>query len=215
MQRATEMLRPNVLYLASPNNPTGNAMSRDRLEKLVVAARDAFVIIDEAYGDFAGESLRGWRARHSNLGILRTVSKVGLAALRVGWLEADAGLVREIDKVRQPFNVSATSQAAVAAVLEHGWDAVAEHVQLVVGERARVSSAIAKLPGFVVTPSAANFVWVKTPRPAGETFEMLKARGVLVRSFHAAGGRLAHQVRITIGTAAENDRLLEELAQCA
>jgi histidinol-phosphate aminotransferase len=212
MERAIAMLRPNVVYVASPNNPTGNAMSPDRIEKIVVAAKDALVIVDEAYGDFAGDSLRAWRARYSNLGILRTLSKIGLAALRIGWLEADAGLVREIDKARQPFNVSAVSQHAAAEVLDKAWGAVQEHVADIVRERARVAAEIAKLPAFEVTPSAANFLWVKTPRPAAETLELLKGRRILVRSFHASGGRLAHQLRVTIGTPAENDRLLEGIA---
>jgi histidinol-phosphate aminotransferase len=215
MERAIVMLRPSIVYVASPNNPTGNAMSPDRLEKILAAAPDALVVIDEAYAEFAGETRRGWRARYPNLGILKTLSKVGLAALRVGWLEADAELVREIDKARQPFNVSATSQAAAAAVLEGAWGAVLEHVADVVRERARVAAEIAKTPGFEVTPSAANFVWVRTPRPAAEVVDLLKSRGILIRSFHASGGRLANQVRITIGTPSENDRLLEGLAACA
>jgi histidinol-phosphate aminotransferase len=214
MERAIAMLRPSIVYVASPNNPTGNAMAPDRLEKVLAAAPDALVVIDEAYADFAGHTLRPWRARYPNLGILRTLSKVGLAALRIGWLEADAELVREIDKARQPFNASATSQAAAAAVLESAWGAVLEHVADVVRERARVAKEIAKMPGFDVTPSAANFVWVKTPRPAAETLDLLTARGILVRSFHASGGRLLHQLRVTIGLPAENDRLLEGMARC-
>jgi histidinol-phosphate aminotransferase len=214
MVRAVEMLRPNVIYVASPNNPTSNAMSPDRLERVVAAAKEALVVVDEAYGDFAGESRRVWRERYANLGILRTLSKIGLAALRVGWLEADAALVREIDKARQPFNVPATSQAAAAEVLERAWEAVTVHVAEVVRERVRVAAAIREMRGYEVTPSAANFLWVKTPRAAEETVARLRAQGVLVKSFHALGGRLAHQVRVTIGTPHENDRLVEGMAAC-
>jgi histidinol-phosphate aminotransferase len=210
-KRAVEVLRPNVVFVASPNNPTGNRMSEDRLAALVQASRESLFVLDEAYVDYAGESLRGWRTRYPNLGILRTLSKVGLAALRIGWLEADEALVREIDKARQPFNVSATSQAAAAAVLAEAWGDVQAHVAGVVRERERVGAAIARLPGFDVTPSQANFLWVGTPRPAAETHEALLARGVLVRSFHASGGRLANRLRITIGAAHENDKLLEAL----
>jgi histidinol-phosphate aminotransferase len=214
MRRAIEMLRPNVVFIASPNNPTGNRMSEARLREIIETAHDALVVVDEAYIDYAGESVRAWRAQYPHLGILRTLSKVGLAALRIGWLEADAALVREIDKARQPFNVSATSQAGAAAALAEGWDEVRVLVDAVVRERARVSDAIAKLPGFAVTPSAANFVWVRTPIPAADAYAKLAARGVLVRSFHAVGGRLANQLRITIGRADENDRLLEGLKSC-
>jgi histidinol-phosphate aminotransferase len=215
MTRAMEMTRPSVVFVASPNNPTGNRVSEDRLEALLAAAGDALFVLDEAYVDFAGASLRGWRARFPRLAVLRTLSKVGLAALRIGWLEADEALVREVDKVRQPFNVSATSQAAAAAVLAEAWDDVGAHVAGVVSERGRVGEAIAAMPGFEVTPSQANFLWVGTPRPAAEVHASLLARGVLVRSFHAAGGRLAQRLRVTIGTPADNDALLEALREGA
>ncbi len=215
MTRAIEVTRPNVIYIATPNNPTGNRMSQDRIVKILEAAAESFVVIDEAYIDYAGESLRSLRERFPNVGVLRTLSKVGLAALRVGWLEADAELVAQIDKARQPFNVSATSQAAAAAVLEDAWDEVGEHTAAIVRERARVAEAIAALPGFEVTPSAANFLWVKAPRPADQVMEHLRARGVLVRSFHATGGRMAQQLRVTIGSPEHDDLLLEGLRTCA
>jgi histidinol-phosphate aminotransferase len=182
---------------------------------LLEAARDAFVVVDEAYVDYAGDSLRSWRARFPHLGILRTLSKVGLAALRVGWLEADEALVREVDKVRQPFNVSATSQAAAAAVLAEGWDEVRAHVDAVVRERRRVAASVDALSGYEVAPSEANFLWVKTQQPAAEVHAQLAAGGVLVRSFHATGGRLAHRLRVTIGRPSDNDRLIEGLAKAA
>ena len=212
MKRAIEMTRPSVVFVASPNNPTGNRMSEDRLESLLAAAADALVVLDEAYVDYAGESLRSWRARHPRLAVLRTLSKVGLAALRIGWLEAEEALVREVDKVRQPFNVSATSQAAAAAVLAEAWTEVEAHVAGVVKERARVESAVRSLGAWDVVPSQANFVWVGTPGPAADAHAQLLARGVLVRSFHASGGRLANRLRLTIGTPAENDALIEALA---
>jgi histidinol-phosphate aminotransferase len=246
-KRAISMMQPSVVFVASPNNPTGNRMSLDRLEEIVVAAggrgapaavADArtgsamaammlsaagtesgeggsFVVVDEAYVDYSGPdaSVRGWRERHPHLGILRTVSKIGLAALRVGWLEADSALVAEIDKTRQPFNVSATSQAAAAAVLEDAWEEVQAGVARVVTARERLTAALSELEGFVVTPSAANFVWVKTPIPSAEVFDLLARDGILVRSFHERGGRLASQLRITVGDDAQHERLLASLAK--
>jgi histidinol-phosphate aminotransferase len=211
MKRAIETMAPNIVFIASPNNPTGNRVSDDRLEAILEAARGSFVVLDEAYIDFAGRSLRQLRARHPHLGILRTLSKVGLAALRIGWLEADAALVAEIDKARQPFNLSAVSQVAAAAVLDEAWDAVRAHVEMVIGERARVDAEMKRIPGLSVTPSAANFLWVKTSKPSAEVYDELVKKGILVRSFHASGGRLASQLRITIGLPHENDRLLEAL----
>lgn len=213
MKRAIEMLPPNVVFIASPNNPTGNRMSDDRVLEVLEAADGALVIVDEAYVDYAPRSVREWRNEHANLAILRTVSKVGLAALRIGWLEASAELVSEIDKVRQPFNVSATSQAAVAAVLEHAWDDLLAHTAAVKKERERVTEELRAM-SVVVTPSDANFVWIKTPRPAAEVFTELVRKGVLVRSFHHVGGRMTHQLRVTIGSPSDDDRLLEALKPC-
>jgi histidinol-phosphate aminotransferase len=211
MKRAVEMVAPNVVFVASPNNPTGNRMSEERLAAIVEAAPGALVVIDEAYVDYAGASLRAWRAKHENVAILRTLSKIGLAALRVGWLEADEGLVREIDKGRQPFNVSATSQAAAAAVLEEAWGAIEGEVARVVAERGRLAAEIARVPGFAVTPSDANFLWVKTERGAKDVSDALAARGVLVRAFPAAAGRLANQIRVTVGDGRASALLLEAM----
>lgn len=216
-KRAIEMMQPSIVYVASPNNPTSNRMTETRLRDVVATSKDAVAIVDEAYVDYAGAnaSLRGWRAEHRHLGILRTVSKIGLAALRVGWLEADAALVAELDKVRQPFNVSATSQAAAAAVLEDAWDEVQTDVARIVAARDATARAIGELRGFVVTPSTANFLWVKTPMPAEQVFAALVEDKILVRSFHANGGRMASQLRITIGTDADNARLVESLQKIA
>lgn len=213
MKRAIEMLPPNVIFIATPNNPTGNRMSDDRLAEVIAAAKDALVIVDEAYVDYAPGSLRALREAHANVAMLRTVSKVGLAALRVGWLEADRELIGEIDKVRQPFNVSATSQAAATAVLLHAWDEVLAHVRMVKAERERVTRELSSM-GIAVTPSDANFVWIKTPTLASDVFAGLVKRGVLVRSFHHMSGRMTHQLRVSIGLASDNDRMLEALRAC-
>jgi histidinol-phosphate aminotransferase len=214
MSRAIEMMRPNVVFIASPNNPTGNLMNDDRVEAILRAAPDAVVVVDEAYVDYAGRaSLRSWRSRHANLAILRTLSKVGLAALRVGWLEADAELVREIDKARQPFNVSATSQAAASAVLSEGWDEVLADVAAVVADRETMVREIGAIEGIRVTPSEANFVWLETLLPAGEVYAGLLERGVLVRSFHASGGRMARCLRVTIGSSDENEAFVRALRE--
>ncbi len=212
MKRAIDMMRPNVVFVASPNNPTGNRVEDGRLREVIGAATGVFTIVDEAYVDYSAEgSVRGWRDEYPNLGILRTVSKIGLAALRVGWLEADSALVAALDKVRQPFNLSATSQAAAAAVLEEAWDDVRADVARVVKARGELAAAITAIDGFSVTPSSANFLWVKTPGSAEAIFESLVKDGVLVRSFHSAGGRLGVQLRITVGTDSENDALVSAL----
>ncbi|WP_437961425.1 histidinol-phosphate transaminase [Sorangium sp. So ce119] len=214
LARAVAFARPNVVFIASPNNPTGALMSEDRLEAVIGAAKDALVIVDEAYIDFAPrDQLALWR-RHPNVAVLRTLSKIGLASLRVGWLIGARELVAELDKVRQPYNIPVPSQRAATFALRE-LDGELRHVAATVtAERERLARGLTDL-GLSVAPSHANFLWVGTRRPAGEVFDALAARGVLVRSFHAAGGRLAHRLRITVGLREENDRLLAEIAACA
>jgi histidinol-phosphate aminotransferase len=213
MARAVDMTRPNIVFIASPNNPTGALMAPDRLEAVIAATPEALVIIDEAYVDFAPRSQLALR-RHPNVAVLRTLSKIGFAALRIGWLIAPAALIAELDKVRLPYNVPVPSQRAAALVLRDLGDEIARLAEVVCAERDRLAAGLRAL-GCDVAPSHANFLWIETRRPAHEVFEALAARGVLVRSFHAAGGRLAHRLRITVGLPSENDRLLTEIASCA
>ena len=144
---------------------------------------------------------------------MRTLSKIGFAALRVGWLVGSEELIREVDKTRQPFNMAAPIQAAALAVLRDLGPEIERVRDVVVSERARLAAALATR-GFDVTPSDANFLWAACPRPAEDVARDLAARGVLIKSFHARGGRLQRQVRITIGAPTENDRLLAELDAC-
>ncbi len=213
MLRAIEITRPNLVFLASPNNPTGTMLSQGRMQAVIEAASDALVIVDEAYVDFAPHNQLDLFHRYPNVAVLRTLSKIGFASLRVGWLVGPADLVHELDKVRQPFNLAEPSQRGAIFVLSELGDEIARLCERVVEERARVSAALSAL-GLGVTESASNFVWVESRRPAGELFDALAARGVLVRSFHTQGGRLAHRLRITLGLPADNDRLLREIAQC-
>lgn len=212
LERALELCAPNIVFVASPNNPTGTLPSRDRLERLLDLARDSLVVLDEAYVDYASASLLDLLER-DNVVLLRTLSKIGFASLRVGFLIGPRNLLGEVDKVRSPYNVPAVSQALGEAVLGELWPEVSALVARVIDERERLSAVLASLPGLAVSPSAANFLWVRTARPAGEVFEALKERGVLVRSFHARGGRLASQLRITVGTQAQNDALVGALRE--
>jgi histidinol-phosphate aminotransferase len=211
--RAIELARPNLVFIATPNNPTGNVMSEERLVAVIEAAKDALVIVDEAYVHYARSSHVELRRRYANVGVLGTLSKIGFAGLRVGWLIAHEGLVREVDKVRQPYNLCVPAQRGATYALRELGGEIERTVAVVVAERERLTRELVAL-GLEVTPSQANFLWVGTARPAREVFEALAARGVLVRSFHAAGGRLANRLRITVGTGADNDRLLEEMRQC-
>jgi histidinol-phosphate aminotransferase len=213
MLRGLELSPPNLIFIATPNNPTGNLVNRERLERLIQAAPSSLVVIDEAYIPYSDRDQMDLYRRYDNVAIMRTLSKVGFAALRVGWLIGRPALLAEIDKVRLPYNMNTPAQVLGALAVGELAPEIQSIVRYVVAERARVSAALGALPGISVTPSDANFLWFRSERPAVELFKGLQARGVLVRSFHQRGGRLANQLRVTIGTSAENDRFLAGLRE--
>ncbi len=210
---ALDTAPPHLLFIASPNNPTGNLASRDRLERLLESASHTVCVIDEAYIDYAHCTHMDLRKRFPNLVILRTLSKIGFAALRIGWLIGPRGLVQEIDKVRQPYNLASLNQDLARLIVTELSPLISEHVYDVISAREQLLEQIQRLDGFSVTPSDANFLWVKTSRPAQSVHAHLRSKGILVRSFHERGGRLANQLRITVGTPDQNDRLIEALAE--
>jgi histidinol-phosphate aminotransferase len=214
MRRAIEAARPNVVFVATPNNPTGNLVSEDRLRAVIEAAADSLVVIDEAYVDFAPRSQIALRRAYPNVGVLRTLSKVGFASLRVGWFIGPRALVREVDKARQPFNLPGPSQLGATFVLRQLGGEVERMRAALIAERHRLAAELGAC-GWVVSVSDANFLWVKAPGPAREIQRALADRGVLVKSFAASGERLSHQLRITVGLPAENDRLLREIGACS
>ncbi|MBN2194213.1 MAG: histidinol-phosphate transaminase [Polyangiaceae bacterium] len=213
MMRAIEFASPNLVFIASPNNPTGNRMSPDRLERVIEAASGAVVVIDEAYIDYASQDQLGLYHRHPNVAILRTLSKTGFASLRVGWLIGRPELVAALDKVRLPYNVNAIAQRLATFALDELGAEMAAVTHFVCGERGRLFTELAALDGVEPWPSEANFIWIRTTRPANEVHAGLCTRGVLARSFHQRGGRLAHQLRVTVGTARENDTFLRALRE--
>jgi len=213
MKTAVEMASPNILFIASPNNPTGNLMAPDALAELIEAAPSSLVIVDEAYVPYAERNQLELYRRYPNVAILRTLSKVGFASLRVGWLIAHPQLVVELDKMRLPYNLPTVSQRLATVAVTELRGELESVIGAVRAERARLGEALGRLPGVSVAPSQANFLWVKLPMDAGKAFDGLCARGVLVRSFHGKGGRLANYLRVTVGSAAENDRFLQALSE--
>jgi histidinol-phosphate aminotransferase len=205
---------PSVVFVPSPNNPTGNLFSDASIERVVHTTRGrALVLLDEAYGAFSGRTYRNVRSAHEHVGQLQTLSKAGLAGARVGWAVLPSReLAAEIDKVRQPYNLGSVSQCIGEAALGPLEAEISHAVQRVVAERERLTRALAQVPGLAVAPSQANFVWVDVGRDAGAVHQALMARGVVVRSFHAAGGRLSSRLRVTVGSPDENSRLLDALA---
>jgi histidinol-phosphate aminotransferase len=213
LKSACAMAPPSLVFIASPNNPTGNLMSHERLEQAIEAAPQALFIVDEAYIAYSDRDQMDLYRRFDNVAIMRTLSKVGFAAFRLGFLVARPAVVAELDKVRLPYNVPTPTQRVAELAFTELAPEVSRIARAVVAERTRLQARLAQLPRVTLTPSDANFVWLRCERPAGELYEALKQRGILVRSFHARGGRLANQLRITIGTSEENDALYAALAE--
>jgi histidinol-phosphate aminotransferase len=206
---AIERDRPRAVFLASPNNPTGGVFSDAEIVK-VLSVSPGLVVVDEAYGPYAERTMPPHLVDQERLVVLRTLSKVGLAGLRVGYLVTQPSLAAELEKVRLPFNLNAYSQAAAAVVLAHQeW--IDANVRDVIRERARVATRLAGVPGVDAFPSRANFILFRTAHPSDALFEGLLAEGVLVRNLGGAPG-LANCLRVTVGTAKENDRFLDGLA---
>ena len=202
--------RPALTWLAYPNNPTGNLFPREALLRIVEAS-PGLVAIDEAYYPFSGgASLLDQIGRYPNVVLVRTVSKVGLAGLRLGLAIGPADWMAELEKLRPPYNVNVLTAAAAELLLEHD-DVLLAQCARIVEDRGRLETALDALPGLVRFPSAANFILVRVADgPAA--FEALKRRGILVRTFHGSHPLLAHCLRLTVGTAGENAKLLEALA---
>jgi histidinol-phosphate aminotransferase len=206
-----ESARPSVIFIATPNNPTGNLMSVERVAAIAKRARNSLVVVDEAYIEYAPANHLALYREHDNVVLLRTLSKLGFAALRLGWLIGRPEVVRELNKVRTPYNVSTVTQHLGAVVIERLWPEVRATIGKVIAERERLTREVSRLKSFAVQPSHANFLWVRTEQPSAMCFSALAEQGILVRSFHERGGRLAQHLRITVGTPEENDAVLVAL----
>jgi histidinol-phosphate aminotransferase len=207
---AIQRHRPALTWLAYPNNPTGNLFPRDALLRIVAAA-PGLVVVDEAYYPFSGgATLLEEVGRHPNLLLVRTVSKLGLAGLRLGLAIGPRAWIAELEKLRPPYNVNVLTAAAAELLLGQR-EVFEQQAGAIVSERARMESALDGMPGLRRFPSAANFVLVRVP-DAPRAVEALSTRGILVRNLHGSHPLLAHCLRLTVGTPDENAKLIEALA---
>ncbi|MEE9304968.1 MAG: histidinol-phosphate transaminase [bacterium] len=199
-----------LVFLASPNNPTGNRFAEEAIGALIEADR-AIVVIDEAYGEFAASSLAGHIEHHPHVVVLRSCSKMGLAGLRLGTLIAADPVVAALEKARLPYNVNSFTQAAVRLVLEHR-EALEEQIEAVRAERGRLFGALEAQAGVTPYPSEANFVLFGVDEvDARGVHERLLEAGVLVRYF-GGPGRLGRLLRVTVGRPEENEAFVVALA---
>ena len=200
--------RPALIYIAYPNNPTGVLYPEEDVAAVLRAA-EGLVVLDEAYHVFARKSFMPMLAQFPNLVVLRTVSKLGLAGIRLGYLAGRPQWIAQFNKVRQVYNVNVLTQAAALFALER-LDVLEAQAERIRAERASLGPALAALPGVTVYPSEANFFLVCVP-DADRTHEALRRQGVLVRNLN--GPALRNCLRITVGTPEENRILLTALRE--
>lgn len=213
MLAAIAQHKPAITYLAYPNNPTANLWNDAVIEKIILAAggQGGLVVLDEAYQPFAGRSYIDRITRHRHVLLLRTLSKFGLAGVRLGYLMGPQALIAEIDKVRPPYNVSVLNGECALFALEHQAVFAAQALE-VRAQRAIVLQALAALPGVQPYRSDANMILVRVP-DAQIVFDGMRARQVLVKNVSKMHPLLVNCLRVTIGTADENLQMLAALKE--
>jgi len=203
--------RPALTYIAYPNNPTGNLYDERIVERVVeaVGAQDGLVVFDEAYQPFSSRSWMPRMAAHPHVLVMRTLSKFGLAGVRLGYMAGAAALIEQIDKVSPPYNVSALNAETALFGLEHA-DVFAAQATILRSERARLMAALAAQPGVTPFPSEANMILVRVP-DSKRAFEGMKSRGVLVKHIAGMHPLLANCLRLTVGAPEENTLMIDAL----
>jgi histidinol-phosphate aminotransferase len=213
MLAAIEHTRPALTYIAYPNNPTGNLFDAAIVQRLVdaVGAQDGLVVFDEAYQPFSSRSFMSQLAAHEHVLVLRTLSKFGLAGVRMGYLAGAAALIDQIDKVSPPYNVSALNAEATLFALEHA-EVFAAQAALLRQQRGRLTEELRAIAGVTVFPSQANMLLVRVP-DAKRAFEGLKQRKVLVKHIAGLHPLLTNCLRLTVGTPEENTLMIQSLKE--
>jgi histidinol-phosphate aminotransferase len=211
--------KPSIVYLAYPNNPTANLWDDAVIEKIIIAVgeRGGLVVMDEAYQPFSSKSYIDRISRHGHVLLMRTLSKFGLAGVRLGYMMGPKALIAEFDKVRPPYNISVLNYECALFALEHQEVFAAQAADLV-QQREHLLQALRAMPGLTVWNSDANMILVRIhgkqdgeADAAGPVFERLKAGGVLVKNISKMHPLLSNCLRLTVGTADENTQLLATL----
>lgn len=198
---AIKLHNPAVIFLAYPNNPTGNLFETTAIHE-IIQATNGLVIIDEAYAPFTDASFQNAILEYDNLLVLRTLSKMGLAGLRLGFLMGHPQWIRELNKVRMPYNINVLTQMTAEFAL--GNKQLFDHqTQQIRSERERMRQRLITLSNITAYPSQANFILLQVPQ-ASNVFDYIKAQGILIKNLHNTHSLLTNCLRVTIGTPEEN-----------
>jgi histidinol-phosphate aminotransferase len=206
--KAANRTKAKIIFLACPNNPTGNRFS-DAAVRNILEKTNTVVVIDEAYFSFSEKTFLPFVKKHPNMIILRTLSKIGLAGLRIGVLTASKEIIGELNKIRLPYNINTLSQAAALVALKHT-STLNKQISLLISERRKLYNALLRTSGVTPFPTETNFILMWIEKNATKVFQSLKKRGVLVKNLDRPGP-LKGCLRVTIGTPAENREFLKEL----
>ncbi|WP_461829253.1 histidinol-phosphate transaminase [Aquifex sp.] len=208
--KSIEKEKPVLAFFSYPNNPTGNLFSRRKIEK--IRDKGVFCVIDEAYYHYSGESFLSDALNRDDTVVLRTLSKIGMASLRVGILIGKEEIVKELNKARLPFNITYPSQVIAKVILTEGKEFLEEKIKEVINERERIFNTLRVMEGVEVFPSKANFLLFRTEFPAYEVYRALLKRDVLVRDISYLP-RLSRCLRVSVGKPEENDKFLNALEE--
>ena len=199
---------PALVYLSYPNSPTGNCFSIDKIEAIIQKS-PGIVVVDEAYASFTGETLLPLLKKYDNLVVLKTLSKLGLAAMRLGFLIGNKDLVYEIDKVRLPYNVNSLSQVAAGFFLDYQ-EEFARQVAEIIERREELYEGLKNIDGIRPFPSRANFIFFSCSFDSNRIYKQLIAEGVVIKNLHNPP-LMSNCIRVTVGTREENSAFLAAL----
>jgi len=205
---AIEREQPALVFLAYPNNPTGNLFDSDAVSRIIEAS-PGLVVVDEAYYAFARDSFIPQLAHYDNLLVMRTFSKLGMAGLRVGFLAGATAWLAQLEKLRLPYNVGVLPQLVATKLLQHH-DVLLAQAATIKQERVRLMAALTAIPGVQAYPSEANFILFRVAK-ATRVFEALKQRGVLIKNLDGGHPALADCLRVTVGTPEEGAQFIAAL----
>ncbi len=210
MLAAIERHQPAVIYLASPNNPTGNIYSQDEIGQLLDATH-GLVVVDESYFGFSGESMMAQLESYDNLLIMRSLSRMGLAGLRLGCLVGSPRWINQIDKLRLPFNINVLTQFSAEFALNY-FDVFEEQIEQIRRDRVWVAESIRRLKGVEVFPSEANFILFRVAQGCANAIDAaLKQKGILLRNLGDDSPLLRDCLRVTVGKPSENVAFISAL----
>jgi len=211
MLAAINEYQPALVFLAYPNNPTGNLFDKNIIAEILRAC-EGLVVVDEAYFPFAGSTLMDWLHQYPNLLVMRTVSKMGLAGLRLGYLVGNEKWLQHIDKMRLPYNINVLTQLSAQFALEN-IDAFNAQTRQICEDRETLYQQLCEMEGLQVFPSQANFILFRVSGSSSqEVFEQLKQQGVLIKNLGNQPGLLKDCLRVTVGTLQENEQFLKALS---